>query len=116
LSQIGSDIDWKFIKDKYEYMLEIYLNSSECESFFSLPTFISYGALKSSKEENVVPYEFSSSFNSLGNQVASCTQVKIGEPDKKFANPARPSPSPQFQDLNSSCNFESDLISGIISS
>ena len=40
------DIDWNFMKEKFEYVVHISLNPSEYESLESIPTYTGYGALK----------------------------------------------------------------------
>lgn len=67
------------MKEKYEYLVQISLNLYEFESFEIIPTVLGYGSLKTSKEEIVVPCDFSSSCDSSTNQVASCTEVEVGE-------------------------------------
>lgn len=41
------------MKEKFEYIVHISLNPFKTKSFESLPTFLDYGALKSSKEEMI---------------------------------------------------------------
>lgn len=75
--------------------------------------FLSYGALKISKEESVVPCDSSYSSKSLLNQTTPCTQVVIGKHENQFVNL---SPSSPIQDLNTNFNRESDWINDIVSS
>lgn len=69
------DIDWNFVKDKFEFIIHISMNPKEYESFESPPTYMEYGAYKSVTNEVFVPIESSSS----SYQTTPATQGEVGE-------------------------------------
>jgi len=46
------DIDWAFMNEKIQHLVQIYLEPLESKSMTSLPYFLGHGELKISKEES----------------------------------------------------------------
>lgn len=91
---LEDDIDWDFMKEKFHYLVQIYLNPLESASLISLPSFLGHGALKDSKEEYNISCDSSSSFVSSSNKATPCTNVEVGKLEDQRVDPPLCPPSP----------------------
>jgi len=104
------------MKEKFQYLVNIYLNAPKSESLTSLPAFLGHGALKVSKEESNVSCDSSSSLIPLLNESPPCTNVVDGKIEDPIIDTISCPSSPHNQNLNSCLNIESNIIYDIASS
>jgi len=104
---LEDDIDWNFMKEKFQCIVQLSLNPPEPESLSSVLALLSHWDLKVSKEEPNL------SCDSPSNEVAPCVNVKDEKLQGQIDDPIPFPPSPHNQVLNSHFKLESDLINEI---
>lgn len=81
------DVDWDFMNENFQYLVQISLEPYENESYMSLPNFLSRGAIKISKDEPTLLFvpclpPFPSPY-----KVVSCTGSEVGKLENRTIDP-----------------------------